>query len=198
MLEPLPRLLLGLLTGLLFGFLLQKGQVAKFDVIVRQLLFRDSTVFKIMLTAVMVGAVGIYLLLGLNAINLSVKPADFAALLIGAAFFGAGMALFGYCPGTSVAASGAGHKDAAVGVIGMVAGAFVYIGLYDHLRPLSLSLGSLGKVTLPQLTQTPPWIWVAALCLAGLMSLYLLERYKNRKTSDDPKRSRALVGSNKT
>ena len=50
--------ILGLLTGVVFGFLLQKGQVAKHAVIVGQLLFRDWTVAKIMGTAVAVGTVG--------------------------------------------------------------------------------------------------------------------------------------------
>ena len=40
MFEPLPRLLLGLFTGFLFGVLLQKGRVAKYRVIVGQFLLR--------------------------------------------------------------------------------------------------------------------------------------------------------------
>ena len=53
------KLLLGLVTGVAFGFLLQKGQVTKFRVIVGQLLLRDWTVAKIMGTAVAVGAIGV-------------------------------------------------------------------------------------------------------------------------------------------
>ena len=35
------RLLLGLVTGILFGVLLQKGRVAKFPVIVGQFILKD-------------------------------------------------------------------------------------------------------------------------------------------------------------
>lgn len=42
------KLALGLLTGIVFGFLLQKGRAAKFHVIVGQFLLRDWTVVKIM------------------------------------------------------------------------------------------------------------------------------------------------------
>ena len=35
------KLIFGLATGIVFGFLLQKGRVAKFDVIVGQLLLKD-------------------------------------------------------------------------------------------------------------------------------------------------------------
>ena len=59
MFDPPLKLLLGLITGILFGFLLQKGRVAKFPVIVGQFLLRDFTVLKVMLSAVVVGAVGV-------------------------------------------------------------------------------------------------------------------------------------------
>ena len=58
------KLLLGLVTGVAFGFLLQKGRVAKFPVIVGQFLLKDWTVVKVMATAVAVGAVGVYALVG--------------------------------------------------------------------------------------------------------------------------------------
>lgn len=44
-------LLLGLFTGIIFGFLLQKGRVAKHDVIVNAFLLKDLTAVKIMATA---------------------------------------------------------------------------------------------------------------------------------------------------
>jgi len=49
------QLSIGLLTGILFGFLLQKGGVTKYDVIIGQLLLTDFTVVKIMLSAVITG-----------------------------------------------------------------------------------------------------------------------------------------------
>ena len=48
---------IGLLIGILFGFLLQRGGVAEYDVILGQLLLTDFTVLKIMLTAAVVGMV---------------------------------------------------------------------------------------------------------------------------------------------
>jgi hypothetical protein len=53
-------LLLGGVTGFVFGFLLQKGGVADFRVIVGQFLLKDFTMLKVMLSAVVVGAIGIY------------------------------------------------------------------------------------------------------------------------------------------
>ena len=68
MADSIGKLLLGLMTGFVFGFLLQKGHVTKYKVIVGQFLLRDFTVLKTMLTAVVVGGAGVY---GLRALGLA-------------------------------------------------------------------------------------------------------------------------------
>lgn len=97
-------ILMGGVTGFLFGFLLQKGGVTRYNVIVGQFLLKDFTVLKIMLTAVIVGSVGIYGMraLGLD-VNLHVKTTALLGNALGGLIFGAGMAVLGYCPGTAVA-----------------------------------------------------------------------------------------------
>lgn len=167
------KLALGLITGILFGFLLQKGRVAKFEVIVGQFLFRDWTVVKVMGTAVVVGAVGVYALVMADMASLHIRPALWAGVLLGAVCFGIGMAIFGYCPGTSVAACGEGRRDAMVGVLGMFAGAALYVALYEQIVPLTKSLGDWGKVTLPDVTGTSPWLWVALLVVSGAAALFI-------------------------
>jgi uncharacterized protein len=165
------KLALGLVTGIVFGFLLQKGRVAKFEVIVGQFLFKDWTVVKMMGTAVIVGAVGVYALVMADMASLHIRPALWAGILLGAVCFGIGMAVFGYCPGTSVAACGEGRRDAMVGVLGMFAGAALYVALYEQIAPLTTSLGDWGKVTLPDVTGTSPWLWIALLVVGGAVAL---------------------------
>lgn len=160
MFDPLWKLTLGLLTGVIFGFLLQKGRVAKFHVVVNQFLFRDWTVVKIMGTAVVVGAIGIYSLLPTEAVSLHIKPLVWLGVVAGGICFGVGMAIFGYCPGTSVAACGEGRRDAMLGVLGMLLGAGLYVVLYPQLADWLKSWGDAGKVTLPELTGTSVWLWV--------------------------------------
>lgn len=170
--EPI-KLILGLFTGVIFGVLLQKGQVAKFQVIMGQLLFKDWTVFKIMGTAIAVGAVGVNILVAMGIASLHIQTASLARILVGGLLFGIGMAVFGLCPGTSVAASGEGHRDAVVGVIGMLFGAGAYVALFPTLQPLFGTMPDFGKVTLPLLTGTSTWIWVAGvvIVLASLIGL---------------------------
>lgn len=173
--EPL-KLALGLLTGIAFGFLLQKGQVAKFQKILGQLLLKDWTVLKIMATAIAVGTIGVHLLVAMGMASIHIQAAMLGRVIVGGVLFGAGLAVFGLCPGTSVAACGEGRRDAMIGVLGMFAGAATYVAAFPALQPMFTALGDFGKVTLPQLTGTSPWLWVGAVVVAIAVGLVLLER----------------------
>ena len=87
------QLALGLLFGLAFGFLLQKGGVAKYHVLIGVLLLEDFTVIKVMLTAIVVGMVGIFALYALGLVKLHIKPTRYAANILGGLLFGVGFAL---------------------------------------------------------------------------------------------------------
>jgi len=180
-------LMLGLITGIVFGFLLQKGQVAKYQTILGQLLLKDWTTFKIMITAIVTGSVGVYFLVERGAASLDIWPFQPAAMLIGAMLFGAGLALLGYCPGTGMAGAGEGSRDAMVGVLGMITGAGVLVVAYNILEPLALALGDWGKLTVPVLLASSSWTIIAALGLVVAVMLALLARY-------EPRHSRAHAG----
>ena len=181
--EPL-KLGLGLVTGIVFGVLLQKGQVAKFQKILGQFLLKDWTVFKIIGTAIVVGSIGVHALVALGMASLHIQTASVARVLIGGALFGSGMAVFGLCPGTSVAACGEGRRDAMIGVLGMLFGAGAYVALFSRLQPVFKSMSDWGKVTLPQITGTSPWIWVAALAVViGIALVFLERRHPQPKTN---------------
>ena len=176
MFESPAQLILGLLTGIAFGFLLQKGRVAKYQVILGQLLLKDWTAFRIMISAMLTGAIGVYALLAADVTYLDIWPFQPAAMLLGALFFGIGIAVIGYCPGTGMAGAGEGSRDAAVGVLGMITGAGVFVAAYGALEPLALALGDLGKLTIPALLGVSPWIVIAALAVLIPLLLRRLER----------------------
>jgi uncharacterized membrane protein YedE/YeeE len=183
MFDSIDRLLLGLLTGIVFGVLLQKGRVAKFSVIVGQFILKDWTVVKIMGTAVLVGSVGVYALVASGHAELHVKPFLLAGVLLGGICFGVGMAVYGYCPGTGVAACGEGKPDAMVGVLGMLAGALAFVAAWPALQPVIKGLGDMGQITLPGVTGTSPWLWIAGLLSAGLIAFVIFARRSNPPSS---------------
>jgi uncharacterized protein len=174
--ETLPRILLGLFTGFLFGFLLQKGRVSDRRVIVGQFLLRDFTVMKVMLTAIVVGGAGVYAMKAAGLTKLFVKPAQMAALPLGGLIFGVGMVLLGYCPGTAIAAAGEGKRDAWLGLAGMLAAAAVFAELAAGFSTSIMKWANLGPVTLPDVTGVPAWVWLSVLAGGALLLFRWLEK----------------------
>ena len=162
--------LLGIVTGIIFGFLLQKGRVIRFEKQIGALLLKDMTILKYMLSAVMVGMVGIYILNGAGLISLSPKSMNLGGVVIGGALFGAGWAVMGFCPGTSLAALGEGRIHALFGIAGMLTGAAVYAELFPFFKSTILSWKDFGKIGLPEVLGISPWIiiplfWIGSLAL---------------------------------
>ena len=176
---PMPgglKIVTAILFGLAFGFLLQKGGVAKYNVLIGQLLLQDFTVVKIMGSAIIVGMVGIFTLNRFAKVNLHLKPTRLGAQSIGGLLFGAGFALLAYCPGTGAAALGQGSWDMLFGMAGLIAGSYLFAELSEVLAKTVETWGEKGKLTLPDLLHLPrlPFAYAAALLLTT--GLYLLQR----------------------
>ena len=77
------QLFLGAAVGIVFGFLLQRGQVTKYEIIVGQLLLRDFTVMKIMLTAIITGMLGIFFLSRLGLVNYHIQTGSLGTTVPG-------------------------------------------------------------------------------------------------------------------
>lgn len=170
------QLLIGLAMGFAFGFLLQKAGVTTYDVIINQLLFRDFTVLKVMLTAMVAGMIGFHALKGLGLATPKVKPGGIGSTLVGALIFGVGFGTLGYCPGTVVGAVGQGALDALFGgLIGALVGAGLFAALFPRLKAGILSKGFFGEATFPQLFKVNPWAVVIPVSLAVIGLLYWLE-----------------------
>jgi uncharacterized membrane protein YedE/YeeE len=163
--------LLGLITGVLFGFLLQKGRVLRFDKQVGAMLLKDMTIFKFMLSAILVGMVGITLLTDAGVITSGHKSMNLGAVLLGGALFGAGWAVMGFCPGTSIGALGEGRWHAVFAVTGMVAGAALYAEIYPFFKSTVLVWKDFGKIGLPETLGVSPWV-IIPFFWAGTISLF--------------------------
>lgn len=171
-----PDQILGLITGILFGFLLQKGRVIRFEKQIGAMLLKDMTIFKFMASAILVGTVGIALLTDAGIITLSHKPMNVGAVLLGGALFGAGWAVMGYCPGTSIAALGEGRWHALFAIVGMIVGAAIYAELFPFFKSTILSWKDFGKIGLPEVLGISPWIIIAFLWTGTLSLLFWFEK----------------------
>ena len=167
---------LGLITGILFGFLLQRGRVLRFGKQIGAMLFKDMTIFKFMLSAIVVGMFGILILSEQGIITLSHKPMNVGAILVGGTLFGIGWAIMGFCPGTAVGAVGEGRWHALFGLVGMGIGAAIYAQLYPFFKSTVLSWANFGKISLPQVLDVSPWVVAIGFTLITLAMFRLFEK----------------------
>jgi len=171
------RLALGLMTGIAFGFILQKGQALKFHKIIDALRLRDFTIWKLMFTAIAVWMIGIQAMAAVGLAKLQIKPTILSANILGGLIFGGGFALLGFCPGTCVGAAGEGRLDGLYsGVFGLLIGAGLYSEVHPYLLPGFLKFGALGKVTLPQAFGIGLWPTIALVALVLSAAIWLLDR----------------------
>ena len=174
-------LLRALVLGFLFGWALHKGGLTHYARIVNVYRFRDLTVIRFMLTALVVGGIGIQLGVDLGfATSAPVPPTSILANVVGGIVFGIGMATAGYCPGTVVAEAGEGRLDAWVaGISGLVVGALVFGLLQPLIMPILSRFGALGHVTFAQLTGANPWLVLLVFAQFVGLVLVLTLRFGN-------------------
>jgi uncharacterized protein len=166
-------ILKALVVGALFGWSLHKAGLTHYARIVNVYRFRDLTVLRFMLTALVVGAIAIRAGLALGfAESVPIPPTSMLANVVGGMIFGVGMATAGYCPGTIVAEAGEGRLDAWIaGLSGLVVGALAFGLLQPAVMPTLARVGGLGRVTFAGLAGANPWL--VLLVFAQLVVLVL-------------------------
>ena len=174
------RILSAILFGLAFGFLLQKGGVGKYHILVGQLLLQDFTVVKVMLTAIVVGMIGIFTLHRFALVNLHLKPTRIAPNIIGGLVFGAGFALIGYCPGTVAAALGQGSYDGLFAMAGLILGSYLYAEFSKPLKASVEQWGEKGKLMLPEALRIPRAVFIPVFACLLVGVLFALGRFTVR------------------
>lgn len=141
---PFSVLLLGLITGIAFGFVIFKIGASRYDKILKMLLLKDFEVLKFMMVAVAVGSIGVFL----TDSVIYIAPMQWMRLIVGSLIFGVGFALLGGCPGTVMVSLGEGKKDALYGILGGLLGAALYAHVYPVMDKLFIAPYNLGKMTL--------------------------------------------------
>jgi len=123
----------GILIGILFGFLLQKGQVLKYDNQIAAMKLSNLRIFKFMMSGMATASIGLYLLNVLNIIELTHEPFSLFGIIVGGVIFGIGWGILGYCPGTTLGALGEGSIDALFGFFGLITGSIIYSFFYPMI-----------------------------------------------------------------
>jgi hypothetical protein len=171
-----PAILTGLLMGVVFGFALEKSRVFEPGIIVGQMQLRNFIMLKVFLTAVATGALVLAVLNGFGFVKLQPKAALYAADIVGGLVLGAGIALAGACPGTTLAQIGVGYRDAWFTLAGGLLGAVVFSYAQPWLDKALIGTGP--KLIFTDLLSIPYWQGAIALAAAIIAILFVMERLR--------------------
>lgn len=176
------QMVLAVLTGMAFGWSLERAGLGDANRLAGQFYLSDFTVVKVMFSAILVAMLGLFWLGRLGLVDLAaiyVPETFFAPQIAGGLVFGTGFVLSGLCPGTSCVAAASGRGDGLATLFGLFAGvlatglAWPWIqGFYDSTAR--------GALTLPRLTGLPYGVVVAAITVLGIAAFAGIERWERR------------------
>jgi len=179
-------LLFALLTGIVFGMLLEKAGFGNARKLVQQFYFTDMSMFKVLFSAIVTAMVGIFWLSYLGVLDITqiyINGTYLWPQIIGGIVFGFGFVICGLCPGTSCVAVFTGKLDG----LAVFAGMFAGLILFGELEPVlnkAINYSSLGDISLYEifnmnygvLTLLITFIALGAFWFAGRVE----QRYSNK------------------
>ncbi|ADH85949.1 DUF6691 family protein [Desulfurivibrio alkaliphilus] len=169
-------LIMGLITGMLFGALLQQARVLRFEKQVGAMRLLDMTIVKFMLSTIIVGAIGVHLLADLGVVSFSPRGLSIGLQVVGGLLFGIGWAFIGYCPGTSIGALAEGRYHVIWPILGMLLGGMIFAFIYPLVQAYLRPLGNFGALSLPDLLGVSHWLVIAAVALGAFFLFRFFEK----------------------
>lgn len=164
---------LGLLSGIAFGFVIQRAGATNAHKMALAHLMIDADIPRFMLMAVALSAVG---LLGLQLAGVGrmlIIPTSLVATGVAGVLFGIGWGLCGYCPGTIWAAAGEGRMGAVFALLGGLAGSAAFADLHEILIPILYGPTNVGQITLVDWFGSKP-LAVAVLTAVLAVSIWVI------------------------
>src|SRR5574343_1256692 len=163
-------MLSGLVCGALFGWVLEIAGFGSPCKLTGQFRLSDWAVLKVMFTAIVVAAAGLAGLQWLGWLDMDavfVPSALLAAAAVGGLLVGAGFAVGGYCPGTSVVGLFSGRLDAGVFLLGLLLGTFAFAGLYGPaIEGVMNAAEVMAGDTVTDAWGVPAWLVIAGMAAA--------------------------------
>lgn len=172
--------------GFFFGYFLEVSGLGSPRKLNSQFTFKDWTVFKVMFVAIVVAALGLWFfdIFGLVQFSeLNVQTTFFWAMAIGGALLGTGLAIGGYCPGTSVVGLFSGRLDALFFMLGMLIGVFLFAFFFDTILPLYVAAKGPESQTLSQLLGIQTWLVILGLIAIASAGFWLGTKIESKQDS---------------
>lgn len=175
-------LFLAVLLGFFFGLFLERSGLGDPHKLTGVFYLTDFAVPKVMFTAILVAASGLYLLSDLKLLDLGriwIVPTYFWPQIVGGTVFGIGFVISGYCPGTAVAGLASGRLDALIALIGICIGSLIFALLYPMIEGFYQS-SSMGAATIPGLLGVSHWAVLSGLFIVAGLMFFFIEHYEKK------------------
>lgn len=169
----------GLIIGLIWGYVLQKGGLGSYNSTSGMFRMEDFTFWRVGTPMLMTAMVLLYLFNDLGIIELHPPKTVIFAQILGGLLMGAGIAILGYCPALACVALGEGASDAIPGMIGMVIGSVMYAEfVYGTKFEKRLEFLDLGRITIPDMFLVfNHWFYIIAFVIMCNMFLIGITMY---------------------
>jgi len=159
------------ITGIGFGFALERAGFGDSRNLAAQFYFRDMRVLKVMFTAIITAMLLLFWSSALGIIDYKsvfVNPTYLWPGIIGGLVFGFGFVIGGYCPGTAIVSMATLKLDGMFFLVGLAIGMFFFGETIDSFRVFWERSGYYGEVTLPEFLGLPAGVVVFLVVLMAL------------------------------
>ena len=178
-------LLFALLTGIVFGMLLEKAGFGNARKLVQQFYFTDMSMFKVLFSAIVTAMVGIFWLSYLGVLDITqiyINGTYLWPQIIGGIVFGFGFVICGLCPGTSCVAVFTGKLDGLAVFAGMFAGLIIF-GEIEPLLSKAINYSSMGDISLYEIFNMNYGLLTLLITLVALGAFWFAGRVEQRYNS---------------
>jgi uncharacterized membrane protein YedE/YeeE len=159
-------------TGLVFGYVIQRGGFCLTRALSNLVLMGDGNILRAYVLALVVAMIGVQALVAAGAVEVPIRPLRWLSNVLGGFLFGFGMILSGGCSGSTWYRVGEGAIGAWVVLLGFAMGATTMsVGILSPVRTALqkpvLTTGDGAAPTLASLMGVSPWVVIAALAVAA-------------------------------
>lgn len=178
---------LPLLIGVAFGYVLESAGFGDSRVLAGQFYFRDLSVIRVMFTGIVVAMLLVHLSAALGWLELDlvwINPTYFLSGIVGGLIMGVGFIVGGFCPGTSLVAMATLKLDGLFFVLGGLAGMALFGETAGPLANFS-EVGFFGRFTLMDwLGLSTGWVALGMVLLA-LVFFWATNRFREMALGRD-------------